>query len=225
MTFPMPMFMPAASLSPAAIVTTSADLVSSSSSPTVTLPSGITSGDLLLLFVNVLDTGGTNSVNTPSGWTKSFGVTPTIDIGTSRDAVIFSKTATGSEGSTLGLTLNNSGHITYVGLRISPWSDFTVNATGAQAGSTSTYNCPSVTASWGSEENLFLAAMYCSPSRSDSVAPSGYTFADFRSSATVGGGTFVAQKTATAASDDPAAASFGFSDADWAATTMVIRGG
>lgn len=85
--------------------------IASGGSISVDLPSGITTGELLLLHVSGYDTLG---LSTPSGWTLL-----EHDDTTGVDHSVFWRTADGSEGSTLSISLTDSSGASYQCLRIS----------------------------------------------------------------------------------------------------------
>lgn len=76
------------------------DFSADQTSHVVNLPSGITSGDLLLLWFTMDGVAG-NTVATPSGWTL---VVDSITATNSDKGCLFSKVASGSEGSTVTVT-------------------------------------------------------------------------------------------------------------------------
>lgn len=79
---------------------------------TINLPSGITAGDLLLLWFCRDNTTGT--VSTPSGWTVEQGPITQND-----QSYLFSRIADGTEGGTVSITTSNSESSTALALRIS----------------------------------------------------------------------------------------------------------
>lgn len=125
---------------------------SSLSSYSVTLPASIASGDLLLLFIKTAD--GVIGVNTPTDWTLLLAV----NSGTfnSERMYVFTKEATGSEGSTVTVTLGSARRIAAVCYRISGVDHTHIEATNDAS---LVNDPPSITASWGSADNLFIAAM------------------------------------------------------------------
>jgi hypothetical protein len=129
----------------------------------VTLPSDIISGDLLIMIWRA---GGTTDVSTPpSGFTQlgtrnSNGIT-----------YIWYKIATGAEGGTITVTTAANTRATAITYKIRN----AVNTPEIQVLNSNTNNPPSITASWGSADNLFIAWM--TNRRSDSTvtgAPTDY---------------------------------------------------
>jgi hypothetical protein len=131
-------------------------------SHTVNLPSNIVAGDLLFIILNVTDQTG---LSTPAGWTKD-----------SQNAqfILYSKTASGSEGATETVTTTNgtaSAHTTY---RISGWSSF--EWAFFNGPNNTTPDPPNVTPTWGAKDTLWLACFgESNGNRSVSTYPSSYT--------------------------------------------------
>ncbi|MCH6199884.1 T9SS type A sorting domain-containing protein [Aquiflexum sp. LQ15W] len=134
-----------------------------SNSHSVTLPSNIQAGDLLVM---VLRPGATLAATTPNGWTllssrSSNGV-----------SYVFFRTASGSEGSTQSISLSNNGSLAAITYRISNWEG---TPEAAVAGS-NTNNPPSITTSWDASPTLFIAAMTNRRTDNDVTgAPSGFS--------------------------------------------------
>lgn len=122
---------------------------STGTSHTCNLPASISSGDLLILFFGWY-TG--SSVTTPSGW-SSLG---TDNNGTNIYQVIFYKTATGSEGSTVNVTTGSSTKSSHVSYRITGWTGTPEKGT-AVTGTNSSPDPPSLSPSWGSDDTLWIA--------------------------------------------------------------------
>lgn len=133
-------------------------------SHSVNLPTGIQSGNLLIMIFRA---GSAVTVSSgPSGWTllgsrNSNGVT-----------YVWYKTADGTEGSTVTVTTGSSIHAAAISYRISGWGG---TPEIAFAGS-NVNDPPSLSPSWGSAETLWIAVM--TNRRSDSsvsAAPTSYT--------------------------------------------------
>ncbi len=110
----------------------------------VTLPSGITSGNLLLIFFRTGDTGVTHTL---SGWTEL----------ATRDSngrtTIFYKVADGTEGSTATITTGAARRSVANSYRITGYSGTPEAAFVAS----DTNNPPSLSPSWGSAKNLWIS--------------------------------------------------------------------
>lgn len=192
-------------------------------STTVTLPSSVAAGELLVI-IGVCSTGGVTP-STPAGWSAlSFGT-----VSGSGGAVIFYKQAAGGETSVA--VSHSSARFAWTAYRISGWDTSKAPEVGTAAtGSGTTADPPSVTPSWGAtRKNLYLVASAVNngSSGSTSAYPSGYTngisqrtqkndSSDCRIS--------VAQKAMTtmAASEDPG--TFTATTGAWVAQTIAVAG-
>lgn len=157
------------------------------SSAPINLPSTINSGDLLLLFYTFEQNDSVVDITGPSGWHEfHYGKSGAQRTG------IYGKKAVGTEGGgTATLTLTDSSAGTGQVYRITGWDNSGnvedgVEISQTHNGDTSTYNCPSLTVSWGSADTLWLIYVGCtddnggittlpttpSPGFSDLVSPS-----------------------------------------------------
>lgn len=182
---------------------------------TVSLPSGIVSGSLVII-VTELDTA--------SGVGQSIsGFTELLDTGaasSSPPTAISYKFCTGGEGATIGVSLGSAvtNSITYA-MRIS--GHHASQAPELLKSTASTFNPdpPSVTASWGSDDNLWLA--FCATPVNINGYPS--DFADNRSSSTQGSARLaMATREAASATVDPNSFSQGNTTQSHA-INMVVR--
>jgi len=114
-----------------------------SNSYTVSLPTGIAAGETLLLFGASADSSTT--ISTLTGWTSVLN---------SGGAFVFKKTATGSEGASVGVTLSASVMAGFVVVRLSTQSG---GIECAVAGGTSS-DPPNLAPSWGSANTLWMIA-------------------------------------------------------------------
>jgi hypothetical protein len=94
---------------------------------TVNLPANISSGDLLLIF---FATDGDHSVSNWSGFTEIF----TLDNGTAAGLSVAYKNASGSEGSSVDITTNESEQSAHISWRVTGWD--TGQAPEASSGNT-----------------------------------------------------------------------------------------
>ncbi len=112
------------------------DYSADQTSHVINLPSGITAGDLLLIWFTI-DGGTSIGVTTPSGWTLLADVN---QAGASTDkGCLFWREATGGEGSTVTISSTGVGasqSSAAVALRISDWTDFDVQASSDHAAQT-----------------------------------------------------------------------------------------
>ena len=190
----------------------------------VTLPSGIASGDLLVMFCNTVS-AWSGGISVPSGWTALY---TSVFSGESGDKVrCFYKTATGSEGSTVAVATPDWTRMSAVTFRISGWDSGEAPEAGTPAvnsGSTAP-NPPSLTPSWGSDKTLWLAVSHSSAGSSVSY-PTNYS-----GGVTAYSGvdnayharTAVAVRELEATSEDPGAFTLG-SSATWVANTVAVLG-
>jgi len=133
------------------------------SSHNVNLPSGIQSGDLLILIFRA---ASAVTVSTdPTGWT------PLSSRNSTGATYIWYREADGSEGSTVTVTTDSTIRAAANTYRISNWS----GTPEAAFASTNVNNPPALSPSWGSDDTLWIAVM--TNRRSDSsvtAAPTGY---------------------------------------------------
>jgi len=170
----------------------------SSASHAVTLPSGIVSGERLLMIVRQ---GGSNVSKTPpTGWSLISG-TGFMEV--------YSRTADGTEGATGTVGISGARKLLAVTMRISPWTAVQV------ATISNTLNSPALSPAWGSDDTLWLAAS--SVQQNDSTFeytgdPTDYTRIEYLET-TDGAGVgdtsdaqlVVAYRELAAATEDPAA--------------------
>jgi len=127
-------------------------------SATINYPSDLASGDIVLAAFSLDD--DTRSVNTPSGWTlllNQGGNGDTTD--DDNRMFIFYRRATGFDGPTFSVTLPTSSRTAvWVGrvTGVSQVSNPEAAGSGSESGGTTNPNPPSLTASWGSANNLWL---------------------------------------------------------------------
>jgi hypothetical protein len=124
----------------------------------IAMPAAASTGDLLLVL---LTTSGNNTVTTPAGWTS---IATAQNAGTSMRASVFAKISVGTEGGTnVGFTTSGNATAAAQTYRVpnGQWSGTLatgVNAsTAAVSNATTTPNPASLTPSWGSANNLWIA--------------------------------------------------------------------
>jgi hypothetical protein len=134
------------------------------------LPSGIVSGDLLIVVLGRSGIAGT--VTWPAGWTEI------EDQATIRPLAYAYRIADGTEGSTITVTSSNSRTFSAMAFLIKNHASSTsapVDGTSATGTSTDA-NPPSVTPSWGSTVNtLYIAVAAWDNNTSMSSYPANYT--------------------------------------------------
>jgi hypothetical protein len=196
---------------------------SASTSHVFNLPAGIVSGNLLLAIISA---GAAVSFTKPAGWEEIVdddAVTPvTVWIGY--------RIADGLEGATATATSSGSANSAHVSYRITG-----AHASAAPEAGTVFYNAtstspdpPSVTASWGGLDNLFIVALAQQrANKAISAWPANYTGSQVHRQHSGGGGSdgaaAFATRDLTAASDDPGAFTVDGPGDDVKALTLVVR--
>jgi hypothetical protein len=207
--------------------TTSGTVTSNSSSWTLTYPTNIAAGDLLLAFLS-MDGGAVSSPTWPAGWAGS----TTGWTSTANTLLMRVKNAAGSETGTFSVTGLNSEQGAWAIWRIPAGTWYGVNvldnvATANATTSNANPDPPSLDpANWGTENTLWFAVMSADTSRTVSAYPSSPdTFTNTGSlvSGGTGGATLAwARLEKNASSVDPGTFTISSSD-DWVAATIAIR--
>jgi hypothetical protein len=205
-------------------------VASNSTSWTLTYPTNLASGDLIIALVA---TDGNPTVTLAgSGW---FSVTPIDAINTGLS--LYKKASVGTETGTFTATLSATEQGAWRIFRITGWEGTLGSSwTGSSAGAVTTDNVgPGVTgvsanpdppavnpANWDVEDTLWFAAIAVDTSRTISVYPlANRNTADVSGGA--GGATLgVCTTTSAVASLDPGTFTISTSD-DWAAATIAVR--
>lgn len=188
-------------------------------SHTVNLPSGTVSGNLMITQVSM---DGNTTLTWPAGWTVLAPATSSGGDGTQEVRYRF---ADGGEGASMIVTTAGSEAGSWISYRITLAHASTPPEAGiTTTGSSGSPNPPSVTASWGAEDNLFIATYgWGVGNQGHTSFPTGYTgsqtVATF--SNTNVAASAMATKAATAATDDPGNATI--STSTWVANTLVVR--
>lgn len=193
---------------------------------TVSLPTGITADDLLLIFAGLENANGT-IFSDPSGFTKLF--EDNFGDLTGRDSrlVIWYKKATGSEGSTVAFqydAISKSAHISY---RISgaddPGTGQAPEAAAVATGDSTSPNPPSLTPTGGAKDYLWIAAASADDNNSPTVSGFPTNYSNGLSSRDLSDATcMTAERQLNASSEDPD--SFTISGAaKWPATTVAVH--
>jgi hypothetical protein len=180
---------------------------SSSTSHIVTLPTGIVSGDLIVILFAIRD----DAVLTwPGGWTEVGGAL------NNRFHLAF-KRSTGGEPASITVTSNEAKRSDHHGWRISghhatsdpEWTKFSGSFSGNP-------NPPNHAASWGTAEKVLWLAGYGSDTAGAATAyPTNYT------NGRTSGASAVAERELNAASEDPS--TFTFPGGVYLAGTVAIR--
>lgn len=203
---------------PAVTSVTNSGAASFTTTPPVAMPATVDAGDLLLVHLS----SGVNSAGAaPSGWTS---------IGASGgNPGVYYKIASGSED---GTTVNfNQGNGWWAAqcFRITGWHGSSAPEISTLAsGVSNAPNALSVTPSWGSDDNLFIALVSIwhafGTDRTLSGYPGSYTSTTPSDPGGFGGQVLAGSgwRQLAASSDDPSA--FALSGSiDWAAATIVVR--
>lgn len=190
---------------------------------TVTLPSGVTDGDLLLVFMSFDGTFATPPT-WPGGWTQIISEDHTA--GDPRYVQIYCRVASGEAATfdvSTGAASERSAHTAYRITGFHSGGCASVEALHATGTDTSP-DPPELTPSWGSANNLWFAfAGHNDGSVTVSGYPSTYTNGrNDRADSTAGIGIGTAYKTGTATSDNPGTFTIS-SSMYWVAITAAVR--
>lgn len=186
-------------------------------SATVQLPTGIVSGELLLIFGYFDVTVGTGLAIT--GWTRYINTTGPVIGG-------FWRIADGSEGATAAATWGTNAVSSWISMRISNWHGSAAPQIGtATSGTSASPDGPNLTPSWGAKNTLWLSVVSSAASGDVATAwPSGYIAAQIESSTgTTYGYIRAAAKGLNAASENPGAYTL-TNSCSWRAQTVGVRG-
>lgn len=163
----------------------------------VSLPSGISAGDLLIAF---FAHDGNVTTTWPSGWTQFVAGSQ----GTAISLKIAYRIANGSEGTTIVVTTSGGERSAHQVYRITGWHGTTPpeGAANPQAGAT---NPPALTPSWGAADTLWWAVSgHNNGDGSYTAAPTNYTNLTQNSApGTVGALLATSRRALNAVSDDP----------------------
>jgi hypothetical protein len=206
---------------------------SNSTSHTVALPSDVASGDLLLIVFNYRNyTVPGVTLTTPSGWVLVD--SSVTDNENSVSLYVFARIASGSEGSTVSVTSSANARSAHCSIciaghdaAVSPSvSGILVSKALNDEFPYGLPNPPSLTASWGSDKNLWVAVCGISlGGRTYTAAPGDYAkteFATNTSSLASRCSTAVAHRYLLSDSDDPSTFNLGAEDY-WKTMSLVIK--
>ena len=195
----------------------------STTSHVVSLPTGYAAGDLLLIMFVV----HSSTATTPSGWTlvDTNGVNSNSD-----NAYIFAKLATGSEGSSVTITTSASNLASGISVAITgARSSLTGMIEFAKLATTSTSltpNPPSLTPTWGSARNIWIAVAFSQDGNyTFSSYPTNYT--DKQAIQQTGGfpgnSVIMAGRILSASTEDPGVFTTTANARVWTTYTLAIR--
>ena len=187
------------------------------STPSLTLPSGISSGDIIVIFVGVdgtptaTITGFTQEIAQAGGWAAS------------ASYYVFSKTADGTEGSSVTLTLSASETVCASAWVIANASDVAFSSVSTSTGSVNP-DSPSLTSGFGTVPTFWMSS-FATDNGTPTISsfPSGYengqslSYSSSFGSPRLG----VASKIQTSATEDPPQYTISESH-NWCAVTVAI---
>jgi len=186
----------------------------------VLVPASISAGELLMLFVAI--DGITVTEPTMTGWT-----TVHFENFTGITHAVWYKFASGSETnftyttSVAEKSANRTWRVTGAHASTAP-----AKSSGASAGNFTSFNAPTVTPSWGAEDNLFVPFLAASGALSVSTYPTNYSDNQFFDTTPAGDGTdagvALCSRNLNAASENPDSFTLGVA-VDGAVKTYAIR--
>lgn len=188
----------------------------SGTSHTVSLPSGIQSGELLVAFV-VDDAVGTHTW--PGGWTELYDTD--TDTGLQASSAAY-RVADGSEGASITVTTSTSTTTAHIVYRIGNYQGVPEVGTALESSST-TPNPPSLSPSWGSDDTLWLACAGARTTGLASAAPTNYSNLLAVAHTTPGPSAMSARRERNASGEDPGTFTIP-SSVTWTSQTIAIRG-
>lgn len=183
------------------------------------LPAGVASGDLVLLFITTEASAGAVTITAPAGWSTLYN--DASSNGTLRAQACFWIVASGSL-TTVSVGFNRTVNTAGVSLRITGADTANMAAGVNTSGNTTIPDPPSLTASWGAANNLWLASAHWLDIGT-ATAPSTYTTVNTaNSNSTANTSCSVASLTSTNATENPG--TFTITSARWNANTVAIKG-
>lgn len=199
---------------------TGTDNAAGTTSATVQLPSGIQSGDIVIVMGLLASGAGSSGFNWPAGWTQLYRAD-----GLYACVTAAYRRCTGSEGSSIAVSWVNSVANNWRTLRLNnvhpttnPESSMTEPGT-----SSTTTDPPSLTPSWGSDANLWIAHSARSAANAITAYPTNYTGNQFENQNSTCDHAS-ATRSLTASSDDPGTFSYVAGNVKWSAATIAVRG-
>lgn len=194
---------------------------------TITLPTGIVAGNLLLVFTGNDGAADTASVTTPaSGWT-SLGNAVANALGDNGRGTWFYRWADGAEAATIVVTITSTESVAALCYRITGADPATNPEMAGVAGPSSTANPdpPNLDpAGWAAEDTLWIASYCWDADISHTSYPANYTANQLtnRVAAATGFGVAAATRELNASAEDPGTGTISASE-QWAAFTVAVR--
>lgn len=198
-----------------AVEATSAGHTASGTSHAITLASGLVNGELCIACIM----GDTNVTAWawPAGWTELFDT-----LGSSGTLSCSYRFADGTEGGSVTATSTGTATATYNTYRISGQHASSAPEVGTSAtGSSTTPDPPSVTASWGAEDNLWLPVLGTPNNNTSGSAPTSYTNL-LQGDSSSGQNCWSARRSLNAATEDPGTFTMS-GGGGWITNTVVVR--
>lgn len=187
----------------------------------IDLPATVNSGEAIILLSS---TSGNDTNTTPTGYTLVH-----FKLETNATMYVWAKIAAGTEGGTSVTYTSGSGQASaHIAITVDNWSgviaDIESSATTAIGASTDP-DPVTVTASWGSDDNMFLALSAIRKINSVSSFPTNYNSNQIESLGLFDGGgstCIMCTRNLVSATDDPGI--FTLADiSGWSAATLVIK--
>ncbi len=203
---------------PSIVRSTTGEATTGSVTAVVPLTSA-SSGQLLLFFISTY--GGTAlTITTPAGWTQLYHVVGPSNL---RRHAAYYKVATGSEGSSVAVTISSTDNRwTSVCHTISGYQGTPEASTAT--GTSSAPNSPSLSPTWGSAKTLWLSVFGAGLNGSVTTSPTGYggQVRESLSSSPYWSATVSMARGVEDATENPATYATSFSG-PWVAATVAIR--
>ena len=197
------------------------DFAASVTSMAVNLPASISSGDLLLAFAEVRNSG---TWTVPTGWVEFGSQLGGASVG---ELTAFYKIADGTEGATATWTASASTTAAWQSMKVTGWHGAAAPEVATSSGDfTTNPDPPSLTPSWGSDDTLWIeAAGNTATAALTTGASTGYSGYALNTASSGGAQAMVASayKDSAAASEDPAEMANAGSIRYWAAMTIGVR--
>lgn len=202
---------------------TDTDFGTSVTSMAVNMPATVNSGDRLIALVHYRNAGTWTTV--PTGWSN---LAEQAGGGAVGEMAIFEKVADGTEDGGTATWITGTGTTAaWQVLRISGAHASTASEVTTTSGDSSSANPPSETASWGAENNLWLAVAGHSAASAAafSAEPSGFTGFAQNGASSGGSACSIAHgyNRSAVATYDPGTFTTSGSNRWWAAATIVVR--
>lgn len=169
-------------------------------SHTVSMPSGINSGDLL---VSVFTARGNPTITWPAGWTE-FVTLPSVSL-TGKTSIAYRK-SDGTEGASITVTIDVAAESSHVTLRIVGADDPAVRPPEGMSSTGNpvvSYPCPTITPVGGTKNYLFLAVGAFNGSINLTSIPAGYSNTSAQGPNVNGYATVVSERNLSASTETP----------------------